>query len=366
MDGCADGHDFVGVHALVRLFADEFAGGLDDLGHACHAAYEHEFIDIVFSPLGVGEAVFHWLQRALEEVVGELLELGAGELFLNVLRPAGICRDEWQVDLVFLRGRKGDLGFFAFFFDALDGVGLLGEVDAGVVFELGDDPVHDAIVPVVTTEVGVAIGGADFKDAVTDFKGRDVECAAAKVIDSDFFVLHFVESVGERGCGGLVDDALHIEAGDLSGILRGVALRVVEISGNSDDSLRDFLAQLGFGVCLELREDHRGDFLWREALRLSVDIDLNVGVAIGGFHQLVGHAVLFAADFVEFAAHETLHREDCVRGVCDGLALGGLAYKALTGFCEGDDGWCGACALGVFQHDGLTGFHHRHARVCGS
>jgi hypothetical protein len=122
LDGCTDGHDFVWVYTLVRLFADEFAGGLDDLGHACHAAYEHEFVDIVFSPLGVGEAVFNRLQRALEEVVCELLELGAGELFLNVLRPAGICRDEWQVDLVFLRRREGNFGFFAFFFDALDNI----------------------------------------------------------------------------------------------------------------------------------------------------------------------------------------------------------------------------------------------------
>jgi hypothetical protein len=82
--------------------------------------------------------------------------------------------------------------------------------------------------------------------------------------------------------------------------------------------------------------------------------------------DIEGHAVLFAADFVEFAAHETLHREDRVCGIRNGLAFGGLADEAFAGFCEGYDGWCGACALGVFQHDGLTGFHHRHARVCGS
>ena len=214
--------------------------------------------------------------------------------------------------------------------------------------------------------MGVAIGSADFEDAVTDFKGRDVECAAAEVIDGDFLVLHLVESVGQRGCCGLVDDALHIETGDLACILRGVALRVVEICWDCDDGLCDFLTQLGLSIGLELREDHGGDFLWREALRLAVDIDLNVRVAIGGFHKFVRHAVLFAADFVEFAAHETLHREDRVRGVRDGLALGGLADEALAGFCEGDDGWCGARALGVFQHDGFTGFHHRHAGVCGS
>ena len=197
MDGCADGHDFVGVDALVGLFADEFASGLDDFWHAGHAADEDEFVHIRLGPLGIAETVADWLDGALEEVVGELLEFGAGEFFLNVLRPGGVGGDEGQIDFEFLGGREGDLGFFAFFFNALNGVGLLGEVDAGVFFELVNDPIHDAVIPIITTEVSVAIGGFDFEDAVTDFERGDVECAAAKVIDGDFFVLHLVESVGQ-------------------------------------------------------------------------------------------------------------------------------------------------------------------------
>jgi hypothetical protein len=46
-----------------------------------------------------------------------------------------------------------------------------------------------------------------------------------------------VEAVGERRRGRLVDDAQHLEAGDLAGILGGLALGVVEIGRHRDHRL---------------------------------------------------------------------------------------------------------------------------------
>ena len=224
MDAGADGDDFVGVHALVGLFADEFAGRIDDLRHTGHAADEDEFIDFVFRPLRVVQAILHGLECTLEEIVGELLELRAGEFLLDVFRTRGVCGHERKIDLVFLGRGESDLRFFGLFLDALNGVGLLREVDAGLAFELRNDPIHDAVIPVITTEVGVAIGGAYLEDTVADFQRRDVECAAAEVIHSDLLVFFLIESVGQRGGGRFVDDALDVEAGDLACIFRRVTL----------------------------------------------------------------------------------------------------------------------------------------------
>ena len=105
---------------------------------------------------------------------------------------------------------------------------MTGEVDALVLFELVDDVFDEGVVPIVTTELGVAVGGEDFEYSVADFEDGDIEGAAAEVIDGDLFVGFLVESVCESGCGRLVDDASDLEASDLAGSLGGVALGVVE------------------------------------------------------------------------------------------------------------------------------------------
>ena len=94
------------------------------------------------------------------------------------------------------------------------------------VLELGDHPVDDALVPVVAAEVRVAGGRLHLEHAVADLEHRHVERAAAEVEDEDRLVAAFlVEPVRERGRGGLVDDAQHLEARDLAGLLGGLALR---------------------------------------------------------------------------------------------------------------------------------------------
>ena len=298
-----------------------------------------------------------------KESIRKLLELRAGELLLDVLRTARVRRDEGQIDLVLLRGRERDLGLLGFFLDALDGVGLLREIDAAVLLEFGDDPIHERVVPVVAAEVRVAVGRLHFEDAVADLEHRDIEGAAAEVVDRDLLVLLLVETVSERGRGRLVDDAEHFEAGDLAGVLGRVALRVVEVSGDGDDGLGDLLAELRFGVGLELRENHRGDFRRAESLLLAVHLHLDVGVAIRGLHDLVRNAMFFLADLVELAAHEALDRENRVCGIGDRLAFRGLADETLAVLGEGDDRRRGARAFAIFQNDRVAALHDGHAGV---
>ena len=144
-------------------------------------------------------------------------------------------------------------------FEALDDHLVFADVDAGVLLELGDEPVHDQDVDVVAAEVRVAVGRDDLHDVVADLEDRDVERAAAEVVDGDDLVVLLVEAVGERGRGRLVDDALDLEAGDLAGVLGGLALGVVEVRGDGDDRLGDLLAEVVFGGLLQLLQDLRGD-----------------------------------------------------------------------------------------------------------
>ena len=69
--------------------------------------------------------------------------------------------------------------------------------------------------------------------SVTEFQNRYIECTAAEVVYGHLhIVLLLVHTVGQRGCGRLVDDTLNLQARDLTGFFRGLSLRVAEVSGS--------------------------------------------------------------------------------------------------------------------------------------
>jgi hypothetical protein len=231
LDGRADGDDLVGVDALVGLLAEDLLGDLLRLGHAGRATDEHDLVDLAGVELGVLEGLEARGLEALEEVVAQRLELGARERDLQVLGTVLIGRDERQVDRRLLHRRELDLGLLGGFLEALEGHRVLADVDAFLLAELLGEEVDEALVPVVAAQVRVAVGREHLEDAVADVEDRDVEGTAAKVEDRDLLVLLLVEAVGEGRGGGLVDDALDLEAGDLAGVLGRLALGIVEVGG---------------------------------------------------------------------------------------------------------------------------------------
>ena len=282
--------------------AGELVGDLDDLGHTGHAADQHELIDVGGGQLGVLQAVLEGAQGALEQAVADLLHLGAGERHVHVLRAGSISGDEGQIDVHRLGRGEGDLGLLGLFLQALEGHRVFAQVDALLGLEAVNQPVDQGLVPVVAAEVGVAVGGLNFEDAVADFEYRHVEGTAAQVEHGNLLVLLLVQTVGERGGGGLVDDAQHLETGDLAGVLGGLALGVVKIGRHGDNGLGDLFTEVGLGVGLELAEDHGGDLLGSELLGFVADLNLDGGVAVFACDDLVGEILGLFAALAELAA----------------------------------------------------------------
>ena len=229
--------------------------------------------------LGVVERLAHRADDALDQRAGQLVELGAGEAHVEVLRAGGVGRDERQVDLRLLGGGQLDLGLLGGLVEALEGHLVLRQVDALVALELRGEPVDDRLVEVVAAEVVVTGGRLDLEHAVADLQHRHVERAAAEVEDEDRLVGLLVEPVGQRGRRRLVDDALDVQAGDPAGVLGRLALVVVEVGRDGDDRAVDGLAEVGLGVGLELLQDHRGDL--RRRVLLAARLDARVAALAG-------------------------------------------------------------------------------------
>src|SRR5207244_5489077 len=111
LNASADRDYFVRVYSLVRFLADKVACNLLHLGHARHAAHQHELVDLLLRDACVLQASLHRRNGALEQIITKLFHLRAAPLLLNVLLAARVRRDKRQIDFVLLRGSKRYLGF---------------------------------------------------------------------------------------------------------------------------------------------------------------------------------------------------------------------------------------------------------------
>jgi hypothetical protein len=370
LDGGADGHGLVGIDVLARLLAEELLHLLLHLRHPRHAADEDHVVDLRGRDPGVLDGRLERLDRARDQVLDERLELGPRQLDVEVLRARRVGRDVRQVDVRLRRVRELDLRLLGRFLQALQGEHVLREVDALVLLELGDDEVDDPLIEVLAAEERVAVGREDLELLlavdVGDLDDGDVERAATQVVDGDLAVALallavLVEAEGESRRGRLVDDPLDVEAGDAAGVLRRLALRVVEVGGDGDHGLGHGLAEVVLGRLLHLAQDLGADLLRRELLAPHLD----PRVAVVGRGDLVRHEVDVLLDFLlrELAADQPLDGVHRVPRVGHRLPLGGGADEDLATLLVGDDRRRRPRALAVLDHLGGVAFHDRHARV---
>jgi hypothetical protein len=175
---------------------------------------------------------------------------------------------------------------------------------------------------------------------IADVEQGHVEGAAAQIEHEDGLVALLVQGVGERGRGRLVDDAQDLEPGDLTGLLGGLALGVVEVGRDGDDRLGDLVAQVGLGVALQLLQDERAHLLGGELLAVGPEAPGRL-------------------------AHVPLDRAHGAVRVGHRLALGHLADQHLTGLGEGDHLRGRPGPLGVGDHRRLATLEGGDNRVGG-
>ena len=212
--------------------------------------------------------------------------------------------------------------------DPLHGDGALAEIDPGLLLEGLQHVVDDPVVEVDPAEEGVAAGGQHLEDVAGDLQHRDVEGAAAQVVDQHVLVQPAVEAVGQRRRGGLVDDPLHLEAGEPPGLLHRRALVVVVVGGDRDDRLRARAAEELLGDALGVAEDEGADLLQR----VGGPAEVHRRVALGALDDLVGEVVLELLHHPArvLAADESLGPVDGVLRVHHHLVLGHLADQQIA------------------------------------
>jgi hypothetical protein len=339
LDRRTDGNSLIGVDGLGGVTAEDALDGLSDLGHTGHATNEDDILDVLGLEAGILEGLADGVNGPRDEGLDQTLELSAGHLGVDVLRAGSVGGNEGKVDVGLEGRRQLNLGLLGSLTDTLDGHAVAREVDALLGLELLDKVTDEGDVEVLTTKVSVTVGGLDLEYTAGDLKNGDIESTSAKIVDSDNAVV-LLKTVGKSSGGRLVDHTHDVKTRDLTGVLGGLTLLVVEVGRDSDNGVLQGLANKGLSGLLHLSEDETTDLRRRVLLALG----LEPCVAVAVLDNLVGNLldVLLDLSVGELATDKTLGGEESVLGVDNGLTLGSNTDKTLAFLCETDDR--GGCA----------------------
>ena len=217
------------------------------------------------------------------------------------------------------------------------------------------------MVVIVTTQSRVAAGGQDFKHALCEAQDRNIESAATQIKHGINAFARIVETVSNGRCGGFVDQAQHIQAGQLGCVFGGLALGVVKVGGHGDDRAVEVIVEGVFGSVTQGGQD------------LGTDFDRR----FGALHRLdTEHALLaggelvrqFAAvgDVAQATAHEAFDRGDGVDRVRCGGLHGVKTDLAALPWHETHDRRQDHASIVIGQAFGHAAAHRSHQRMRGA
>merc|ERR1719253_812319 len=119
-----------------------------------------------------------------------------------------------------------------------------------------NEVLHDTLVKILATQMGVAICCHHFEDAVVNCQEGDIKGTTTKIVHEDVLLSLLVEAICNCCSCGLVDDTQNVHARNGAGILCRLSLRIVEICWDGDDGMLDLLTQVILSRLLHLDKNH--------------------------------------------------------------------------------------------------------------
>jgi hypothetical protein len=366
LDGGTVSDGLIGVNSLVKSLSTEEVGehGLN-LGDSSRSTDEDDLINLSLGNLRVLEDVLNWGHTFLEVSLAKFLELGSGESEREIFSSL----EGLALNSGLMGSGESSLGLFTLGSKSSEGSHVISNVELGLLLEfvLAED--DKVVIEIFTTEMGVTVGGLNLENTVLNGEEGDIEGTTSKIEDENGFLLFdlFVETVGNGGSGGLVDDSLDVESGNRSGILGSLSLGIVEVSGDGNDGVFAVFTDVSISDFLHLNENHGGDLLSHESLGLTLVGDLDLGLLILSGENLEGPELHVRLDFSvgELSADKTLGIEDSVLGVSGDLGLGGVSNESLF-LGEGNVRGGGVETLVVSDNFDLIVLPDSDARVSGT
>merc|ERR1719324_252775 len=105
-----------------------------------------------------------------------------------------------------MRRGEDSLGLLALGSESSEGTVVVGDVNAGLLLEEGHGVVDENVIEVLTSKMGVSVGGLDLENSVLNGKEGHIESATTEIEDEHIALtlVLLVETVGDSGSRWLV------------------------------------------------------------------------------------------------------------------------------------------------------------------
>ena len=344
LDGSTVGNSLIRVDGLVGLLTIEVVGNeLLDTGDTGGTTDKDNLVNLRLVDLGVSEDTVNRLDSGTEQVLAQLLETSTGDGSVEV----DTLEERVDLNRGLSGGRESTLGTLASSAETTQSTAVGRKILLVLALELVDEVVDETVIEVLTTQVSVTSSRLDLEDTLLDGQEGHIEGTTTKIEDEDVALTLdlLVKTVGNGSGGGLVDDTENVEAGNETGVLGSLTLRVVEVGGDSNDSVVDSTTKVGLSGLTHLDEDHGRDLLGSESLSLALELNLDNRLAtlVNDLEREVLHVSLNLG-VGKLATDEALGVEDGVGRVHGDLVLGGITNETL-GVGEGNERGSGAVTL---------------------
>ena len=130
LNSCAHCYNLIGVHGHVRLLAGQALNKLLNSGHTRGTANQNDFVQLASTHTGILQSLLYRNLAALQQVLGNALELNAGQRVIQMLRARCIHGDVRQVDVGLAGCGKLHLRALGSFLQTLQSHGVLAQVNA--------------------------------------------------------------------------------------------------------------------------------------------------------------------------------------------------------------------------------------------
>ena len=306
LHGRAQRHHFIRIQLGMRTRAKQHLDRTTHQRNARRTAHQHYFVNLFGCKARIFHAIAAGAQRAVHDIADQVFKQLPGNLspILALPRHANSMRAVGANEIA-LFGANHILP------KRLHGFARMRNVLAPFRLNVFERNADQPVVDIIAAKMRVAVRCEDFENAIVQLQDRDIEGAAAEIIDGYDSLFALIEAVGERCRGGFVHQPQILRAPAMRPASRVAwALRVVEAW--RAPVMTAFVTgppSAIFGILLQLAKNESRDLGWRERLLCPSSTRITCFAAFGDAEreelQLIlhiGHA----------ATHQLrLHRNKC-------------------------------------------------------